>query len=186
MIFGSSFREKFRMIVVRPWSYMFPVRKYFRNHINIIKFDFSLVWLSEMYCPFYFWMNSLVFSNYYIISRFPLESSLSSYDIIWIDFSPSEYFYSEYLIEYPKRLPAESLVFWVDEACILDASKNIVRVSWLKPKQLDKLEVILFICIMKKYLLIQIIIHHLISSIHNIQSNPIQIVLYEQLFISGI
>lgn len=76
-----------------------------------------------MYGSFDLGVNGLILADDNIVSWFPLEPSLPSNDIIRIYLSPSQNLYSKYKTIYPSLLPAESFVFWVDEACILDAIK---------------------------------------------------------------
>ncbi len=82
-------------------------------------------------------MNSLISAYYHVLAWFPLKSSLPCNDIIGIDLLTSQFFYTNCNERYPKRLPAESLVFWVEEACILEALKQIKLVSENTPNDLD-------------------------------------------------
>jgi len=76
---------------------------------------------SKVHLSFYLCMNSLIKANNHIFPRLPLETSLSSNYIVGINSFTSEFFDTTSFHSYPSRLPAESLVFWVELACIFEA-----------------------------------------------------------------
>ncbi len=133
VIFGGSLREQLRMIKVRFGNFTLSVREHCWNYINYFIRHFSILTISKINFSFDSGVNSLVLSYNYILSWLPLEPSLSRDDIIGKYFLASKFFYSNhYEWMYPNLLPAESLLFWVEEACILDAQKLIFVVSCLK------------------------------------------------------
>ena len=73
---------------------MFSIGQNFRNHIDVVKRDFSLVAESKVDLSLNFGVNSLVETHDDIFSRLPLETSLPSDDIIGIDFLSSKFFNS--------------------------------------------------------------------------------------------
>lgn len=100
----------------------FPIRNFLRHNIyNRIR-SFPISWWSKLNNTLACSMQSLIFTNYNILSTFPFESSLSCNNVIRL------YFFSTKLLQpkiiwiwYPKRLPLESRPFCVDDACIFEA-----------------------------------------------------------------
>ena len=117
------------MVIIWNWSSLPTVRQLLRYHIDIIEWHLSLSTFPKMNDSFHFRMQCLVNSNYYILSWLPFESSLSRNDVVRVYFLTSKFFDAWWCDEYPNLLPAESLVFWVEEACILDALNTIFWVS---------------------------------------------------------
>lgn len=68
-------------------------------------------------------MDGLILTDDNILASLPLESSLPRDDIIRVNLLITEYFHPASRYAYPSRRPAESLVFCVEEACILEARK---------------------------------------------------------------
>ena len=123
------------MVVVWNRSSMSTVRQLLGYHVDIIKRHLSLSTFPKMNDTFHLRMQRLVKPNYYILSWLPFESSLSSNDVVRIYFLSSKFFDARWFDAYPNLLPAESLVFWVEEACILDALNTILWVSCSMEKE---------------------------------------------------
>lgn len=81
-------------------------------------------------------MNCLIESYDNVVTRLPLEPPLPGDDVIRVDCLPSQNFDSKSFYSYPSLRPAESLVFWVEEACILEALNRITLVKACSTKGL--------------------------------------------------
>lgn len=130
VILGSSFGKKLWMIVIWARSPIFTIGKSFWNDINVVKGYFSLVAYPKKYLSLHFCMYSLIKPNNNIFSRLPLEPSLSRNDIIRVNSLSSKLLDTLLNQNYPRRLPAESLVFWVELACIFEAWKITLVVKF--------------------------------------------------------
>ena len=85
-----SFREKFRMVDVRSWMFLFSIGKFGRCHIDEIKRNFSILTFSEIYNSFTFGMDSLILAYNHILSWLPFEPSLPCYNVSRHDFFTSK------------------------------------------------------------------------------------------------
>lgn len=116
-----SLREQLRVINIWRRRPILTVRQLLRDYINQVVGNFPLVAQSKTNFSLYFGVDSLVQAYYYVATRLPFETSLPGDDVIRVHFLPPEYFDSACGYGYPNLRPAESLVFWVEEACILEA-----------------------------------------------------------------
>lgn len=90
-------------------------------------------------------MDGLVLADDNILAGLPLETPLSRDYIIGVNLLIAKHFHSASRYAYPSRRPAESFVFCVEEACILEAKKKREVVSWLKARLCEILWVNIFI-----------------------------------------
>lgn len=88
----------------------------------------------ELDDSFDFRVDGLIFANDDVASRLPFEASLAGDDVVGVHLLIAEHFHAALMKEYPSRLPAESLVFWVEEACIFEAMKYTEVVRGLKAR----------------------------------------------------
>lgn len=132
-----SLWEKFRVIYVRSWSPMFAVWQLLGNHIDVVKRNFSFVTQTETHNSFHSRMDCLVKSHYHVVARLPFKSSLPCNDIVGINFLSPKDLDPSSIDSYPRRRPAESLVFCVEEACIFDALNRMKVVKACNTRGLD-------------------------------------------------
>lgn len=110
MIQTSSFREQLWMIIVRSWMFHHSIWKSHWNDINDLEWHFSVQTVPELHYTFHFSMNSMILANIHILSRFPLEPSLSGNNITRIDLLTTKllqsviYYNKNTLISYQQNL----------------------------------------------------------------------------------
>lgn len=104
MIEFGSFREKFRMINIRSRMLHFSIRELGWNNINDFIRNFSVQTVSELNDSFNFCMNSVIFTNVYIFTRFPFEPSLPCNYVSWVYLFTTELFQSMILLSIITRV----------------------------------------------------------------------------------
>lgn len=123
MVAGCAFGEKFRMVVVRKRRGVLPIGEFLGFDVDVVEGDFALMGNSELDDAFDAGMDSLIDTHDDIFAGLPFESSLTRDDVIGINFLIAQHLHTMWLRRYPRRRPAESFVFCVEEACILEAMK---------------------------------------------------------------
>lgn len=129
VVLCCSFWEKLGMINVWRWRLSFSVRQFLRNDVQEVKLSLSPLTRPEVHLSLNCCMNRMVDTEMSVLSRMVLQASLPDDDIVRKCLFSSEFLNTSITIFIPNLLPAESLVFWVDEACIFEASKRSCIVS---------------------------------------------------------
>lgn len=123
VVAAGTLGEEFGVVVVGTRWPVLAVREGFWFYVNVVEGHLALVGQSELDDPFDLSMDGLILTNDNILACLPLESPLPGDDVIRVNLLITEYFHSAWRYAYPSRRPAESLVFCVEEACILEARK---------------------------------------------------------------
>jgi hypothetical protein len=121
VILSSSLWEQLGMVYIGWRSAVFPVGKFFWDHVDIVKRYFPFMAYPKIHFSFHFGMDCLIKSDNDVISGLPLEPSLPRYDIIWVYSLSSKLFNTVSEQSYPSLRPAESFVLLVELACIFEA-----------------------------------------------------------------
>lgn len=125
-------REQFGVIVVGTGSTSLPVGKTSREYVNEVVGHFSFRAQSEVDDSLGGGVDGLILADDHIVPRLPLEPPLPGDDVVGHHLFSSELFESKWLNANPSLRPAESLVFWVEEACILEAWKTM---RWVRARR---------------------------------------------------
>lgn len=137
MIQMCSLGEELRVVNIRSRGSVTTVGQLLGNHVDIVERDFSFFTETETDDTLHSRVDCLIESHDNVVARFPLEPPLSGDDVIRVDFLASQNLDSKSFYSYPSLRPAESLVFWVEEACILEALNRIRVVNACSTKGLD-------------------------------------------------
>lgn len=128
VIHRCTLGEQLRVIDVRRWRPVPSVWQLLRNHVDEVVGNLPLLAHAETDFALDLGVDSLVEPHNNVAPGFPLEASLPCDDIVGIDLLSPESLDTTCNPRYPNRLPAESFVFCVEDACILEAQKQILVV----------------------------------------------------------
>jgi hypothetical protein len=123
VVAGCPFGEQFRVVVVGQRSTVFAVWQCFWLHVHVVEGHLALVRNPEFDDSLDAGVDGLVQPHDDVLARLPFEAPLTCDDVVGVDLLLAEHLDAEWKSHYPSLLPAESLVFCVEEACILEAMK---------------------------------------------------------------
>lgn len=129
MVFCCSFWKKFRVVDVWRWWLSFSVRKLLRNDVQEVELLLSPLARPEIDLSLDCCMDRMVDTKMSVLSWVVLQTPLPDDNIVRKCLLSSKFLNTSITIWLPNLLPAESFVFWVEDACILEASNLSCIVS---------------------------------------------------------
>ena len=123
MVAAGALGEEFGVVVVGTGRAVFAVGKGLWLDVDVVEGHLAFVGQSKLDDAFDLRMDGLILTDDHILAGLPLETPLSRDDVVGVNLLIAQHFHSASRYAYPSRRPAESLVFCVEEACILEARK---------------------------------------------------------------
>jgi hypothetical protein len=118
---GCAFGEEFGVVHVGRGRGVLAVGEGFGEDIDVVEGDFAFMRDAEVDDALDAAVDGLVQTDHHVVAGLPLEAALAGDDVAGVDLLFAVHLETGWGEEYPRRRPAESLVFCVEEACILEA-----------------------------------------------------------------
>lgn len=132
VVAGGAVGEEFGVVHVGRGRGVLAVGEGLGEDVDVVEGDFALMGDAEVDDALDAAVDGLVEAHHHVVAGLPLEAALAGDDVPGVDFLLAVHLETAWGEEYPRRRPAESLVFCVEEACILEAKNTteVVSPSW--------------------------------------------------------